>query len=269
MAAANALIGDQRGTRRTQRSTSSITKNYAPWAAYDNRNMREFVSARTGGYLFQPAHGQREPEHLLPQVGEGSRHAEQSSEWAPGIKPAPTCLPRRAPKCNRRVMTTRDALPDQTTSLGGACCSSRSPSSPTSSSSSSRPTRPSSSRARAARRRRSRRPAHYLGLDGRSTRSTEVRLSGWSYHHDPRPLVLQPRERQPHHRRRRAGHRLARHRRRDLLAADRDPDRHPLRSAAAIAVRSRGDDLRPDRDLGAPGLDRADLRVLLRLQAGA
>ena len=28
-----------------------------------------------------------------------------------------------------------------------------------------------------------------------------------------------------------------------------------------------GDGLRPDRDLGAPGLDRADLRVLLRLQA--
>jgi ABC-type oligopeptide transport system substrate-binding subunit len=33
----------------------NITKNYAPWAAYDNRNEREFVSKRTGGYLFQPA----------------------------------------------------------------------------------------------------------------------------------------------------------------------------------------------------------------------
>jgi len=32
-----------------------IQKNYAPWAAYDNRNEREFVSKRTGGYLFQPA----------------------------------------------------------------------------------------------------------------------------------------------------------------------------------------------------------------------
>jgi ABC-type transport system substrate-binding protein len=32
-----------------------ITKNYAPWAAYDNRNEREFVSKRVGGYLFQPA----------------------------------------------------------------------------------------------------------------------------------------------------------------------------------------------------------------------
>src|SRR5437588_1440042 len=27
-----------------------ITKNYAPWASYDNRNEREFVSKRTGGY---------------------------------------------------------------------------------------------------------------------------------------------------------------------------------------------------------------------------
>jgi peptide/nickel transport system substrate-binding protein len=33
----------------------NITKNYAPWVAYDNRNEREFVSKRTGGYLFQPA----------------------------------------------------------------------------------------------------------------------------------------------------------------------------------------------------------------------
>ena len=33
----------------------SISKNYAPWAPYDNRNEREFVSKRTGGYLFQPA----------------------------------------------------------------------------------------------------------------------------------------------------------------------------------------------------------------------
>jgi len=32
-----------------------ITKNHAPWAAYDNRNQREFISAKIGGYLFQPA----------------------------------------------------------------------------------------------------------------------------------------------------------------------------------------------------------------------
>jgi peptide/nickel transport system substrate-binding protein len=33
----------------------SITKNFAPWASYDNRNEREFVAKRVGGYLFQPA----------------------------------------------------------------------------------------------------------------------------------------------------------------------------------------------------------------------
>jgi ABC-type oligopeptide transport system substrate-binding subunit len=32
-----------------------ITRDYAPIAAYDNRNEREFVSKRIGGYLFQPA----------------------------------------------------------------------------------------------------------------------------------------------------------------------------------------------------------------------
>ena len=32
-----------------------ITKNYAPWASYDNRNAREFISSRVGGYLFQAA----------------------------------------------------------------------------------------------------------------------------------------------------------------------------------------------------------------------
>ena len=32
-----------------------ITKNYAPWLSYDNRNQRDFVSARVGGYVFQPA----------------------------------------------------------------------------------------------------------------------------------------------------------------------------------------------------------------------
>ena len=56
--------GRQRAHRRQarccvrRRSTANITKNYAPWAAYENRNTREFVSARTGGYLFQAAHGQ-------------------------------------------------------------------------------------------------------------------------------------------------------------------------------------------------------------------
>jgi len=32
-----------------------ITKQFAPWASYDNRNLREFISAKIGGYLFQPA----------------------------------------------------------------------------------------------------------------------------------------------------------------------------------------------------------------------
>jgi peptide/nickel transport system substrate-binding protein len=32
-----------------------ITKQFAPWASYDNRNDREFISAKIGGYLFQPA----------------------------------------------------------------------------------------------------------------------------------------------------------------------------------------------------------------------
>jgi ABC-type oligopeptide transport system substrate-binding subunit len=32
-----------------------ITKNHAPWASYDNRNTREFISAKLGGYVFQPA----------------------------------------------------------------------------------------------------------------------------------------------------------------------------------------------------------------------
>jgi len=32
-----------------------ITKQYAPRASYDNRNLREFISAKIGGYLFQPA----------------------------------------------------------------------------------------------------------------------------------------------------------------------------------------------------------------------
>ena len=68
---------------------------------------------------------------------------------------------------------------------------------------------------------------------------------------------------------RRARHRLARLRRRHPLDADRPPDRDPLGAAAAIAVRQGRDDLRPDRDLGAPGLDRADPVVLLRLQARA
>jgi ABC-type oligopeptide transport system substrate-binding subunit len=54
MAAANKLSGDKRYEAYGNLDVK-ITNNYAPWAAYDNRNEREFTSARTGGYLFQPA----------------------------------------------------------------------------------------------------------------------------------------------------------------------------------------------------------------------
>ncbi len=57
MKAANALTGDKRGAAYAALD-KNITNNYAPLAVYENRNIREFVSARTGGYLFQAAHGQ-------------------------------------------------------------------------------------------------------------------------------------------------------------------------------------------------------------------
>jgi len=52
--AANRLTGPAR-YKRYGSLDITISKNYAPWASYDNRNEREFVSKRTGGYLFQPA----------------------------------------------------------------------------------------------------------------------------------------------------------------------------------------------------------------------
>jgi peptide/nickel transport system substrate-binding protein len=55
MAAANRLTGDARYAAYGQLDVD-ITKNYAPWAAFDNRNQRDFVSARVGGYVFQPAY---------------------------------------------------------------------------------------------------------------------------------------------------------------------------------------------------------------------
>jgi peptide/nickel transport system substrate-binding protein len=51
---ANRLTGPAR-YKRYGNLDITISKNYAPWASYDNRNEREFVSKRTGGYLFQPA----------------------------------------------------------------------------------------------------------------------------------------------------------------------------------------------------------------------
>jgi peptide/nickel transport system substrate-binding protein len=52
--AANKLTGDAR-YKAYGSLDLEITKNHAPWASYDNRNNRDFVSKRTGGYLFQPA----------------------------------------------------------------------------------------------------------------------------------------------------------------------------------------------------------------------
>jgi peptide/nickel transport system substrate-binding protein len=55
MAAANKLNGAARYAAYGKLDVD-ITKNYAPWAAYDNRNERDFVAARVGGYVFQPAY---------------------------------------------------------------------------------------------------------------------------------------------------------------------------------------------------------------------
>lgn len=54
LATANKLVGDARYTAYGKLDVQ-ITRNYAPWAAYENQNQREFVSKRTGGYLYQPA----------------------------------------------------------------------------------------------------------------------------------------------------------------------------------------------------------------------
>jgi len=54
LVAANKLVGDPR-YKAYGRIDVEISKNFAPWASYDNRNDREFVAARVGGYLFQPA----------------------------------------------------------------------------------------------------------------------------------------------------------------------------------------------------------------------
>jgi peptide/nickel transport system substrate-binding protein len=54
LAAANKLVGDARYNTYGQLDID-ITRNFAPWASYDNRNEREFTAPRIGGYLFQPA----------------------------------------------------------------------------------------------------------------------------------------------------------------------------------------------------------------------
>jgi ABC-type oligopeptide transport system substrate-binding subunit len=55
MKAASFLSGDKRAAAY-QALDQKITRDYAPLAVYENRNIREFVSARTGGYLFYPTH---------------------------------------------------------------------------------------------------------------------------------------------------------------------------------------------------------------------
>jgi peptide/nickel transport system substrate-binding protein len=56
MDAANALTGDKRYAAYQALDRQIIT-NYAPWAAYENRNIREFTASRVGGYLFSASHG--------------------------------------------------------------------------------------------------------------------------------------------------------------------------------------------------------------------
>jgi peptide/nickel transport system substrate-binding protein len=56
MKSANALVGDAR-YNAYQNLDLNIQKNYAPLVTYENRNIREFVSSRTGGYVFSNAHG--------------------------------------------------------------------------------------------------------------------------------------------------------------------------------------------------------------------
>ena len=88
MRAANALTGDKRYAAY-QALDLNITKNHAPWAAYENRNTREFVSARIGR-LPVPGRARRcQPQHLLHQVG-GSEGT--FNDGRRGITPAPTHL---------------------------------------------------------------------------------------------------------------------------------------------------------------------------------
>jgi ABC-type oligopeptide transport system substrate-binding subunit len=56
MAAANALSGDKRYAAY-QGLDLKIQRDYAPLAVYENRNTREFIASRIGGYIFQAAHG--------------------------------------------------------------------------------------------------------------------------------------------------------------------------------------------------------------------
>jgi peptide/nickel transport system substrate-binding protein len=56
MAKANSLTGDPRYAAYGALDMQ-IQKNYAPLLVYENRNVREFVASRIGGYVFSNAHG--------------------------------------------------------------------------------------------------------------------------------------------------------------------------------------------------------------------
>jgi ABC-type oligopeptide transport system substrate-binding subunit len=56
MAAANALSGDKRYATY-QKLDFTIQSTQAPLVVYENRNIREFVASRIGGYVFTSTHG--------------------------------------------------------------------------------------------------------------------------------------------------------------------------------------------------------------------
>ena len=56
MAAANALSGDKRYAAY-QKLDFTIQKTQAPLVVYENRNIREFLASRIGGYVFTNSHG--------------------------------------------------------------------------------------------------------------------------------------------------------------------------------------------------------------------
>jgi ABC-type transport system substrate-binding protein len=56
LVAASRLTGDRRYETYGQLDVV-ISSNYAPWVSVDNRNQRDFVAKRVGGYVYQPAFG--------------------------------------------------------------------------------------------------------------------------------------------------------------------------------------------------------------------
>jgi peptide/nickel transport system substrate-binding protein len=56
MDAASKLVGNARYSRYGKLDVD-LTAHAAPWASFDNRNMREFVSTHVKNYVFQPVYG--------------------------------------------------------------------------------------------------------------------------------------------------------------------------------------------------------------------